>query len=141
MIKRHRLPADMADRLKLLEPLLEADTRVLFAYVFGGLAHGAIRPLSDVDIAVYLGGCGDLADVKLELVGRLSDTLGTDEIDLVILNTACLSLAGRIIRNRRVIVDKEPFLRHAFESRIMREFFDFSRMEESILLRRFGHGG
>jgi predicted nucleotidyltransferase len=141
MIKRHRLPADMADRLKLLEPFLEADKRVLFAYVFGGLATGAIRPLSDVDIAVYLGDFDNLAETKLELAGRLSDTLGTDEIDLVILNNACLSLVGRIIRNRRVIVDKEPFLRHSFESRVMREFFDFSRKEESILLRRFGHGG
>jgi len=141
MIKRHRLPADMADRLKLLKPLLEADTRVLFAYIFGGLAHDVIRPLSDVDIAVYLGGCGDFSEMKLELAGRLSDTLGTDEIDLVILNNACLSLVGRIIRRKRAIVDKEPFLRHAFESRVMREFFDFSRKEESILLRRFSNGG
>jgi hypothetical protein len=35
-------------------------------------------------------------------------------------------------------VDKEPFVRHLFESRILREFFDFSMKERDILKRRYG---
>jgi predicted nucleotidyltransferase len=137
MIKRHKLPEGITERLGRLKPLLERDQRVIFAYLFGSLARGAARPLSDVDIALYLGDYDNKAEVKLELYARLSDLLGTDEIDLVILNDAPLSLVGRILRHRRLIADTEPFVRHAFESRIIREFFDFSRMEEAILSRRF----
>ncbi|MBI2354474.1 MAG: nucleotidyltransferase domain-containing protein [Deltaproteobacteria bacterium] len=137
MIKRNKLPEGIAERLDLLKPLLERDQRVVFAYLFGGLASGVQRPLSDVDIAVYLDNCRHKAEVKLELIGTVSDALGTDEIDLLILNDAPVSLAGRILKNRRLLVDRLPFLRHAFESRVMREFFDFSRKEQDILFRRF----
>jgi len=137
MIKQNTLSSDVLSRLSLLEPLLLSDNRIIFAYIFGGLATGEQRPLSDVDIAVYLDGCIDKADVKLEIIGRLSDTLKTDEIDLVILNDAPISLVGRILKKKRLLADKQPFLRHSFESLALREFFDFSRMEQDILFRRF----
>ena len=137
MSKRSRLPDNILARIDRLDTLFALDERVIFAYLFGGLAKGAPNPLSDVDIAVYLapGTAGGTA--KLELSGFLSDILGTDEFDLVIVNDAPLSLVGRIISARRVITDKQPYLRHAFESRIMREFFDFRRKEQDILYRRF----
>jgi hypothetical protein len=137
MIKRQPLPADIAGRLSRLSSVLGQQESVAFAYLFGGLARGDQRPLSDVDIAVYLRAGTDTGEAKLELIGLLSDTLGTDEVDLVILNQAPVSLVGRILRHRSVLVDNDPALRHLFESRLLREFFDFSRKEETILLRRF----
>lgn len=137
MIKQNNLPTGISKRLNLLEPLLSSDDRVIFAYIFGGLATGSQRPLSDIDIAVYLDGCADKAEAKLEIIGSLSDTLKTDEIDLVILNDAPISLVGRILKKKCLIADKQPFLRHKFESLALREFFDFSRIEQDILFRRF----
>jgi uncharacterized protein len=137
MIKQNTLALDMLNRISLLEPLLESDCRIIFAYIFGGLATGNLRPLSDIDIAVYLDSCADKAEAKLEIIGNLSDTLKTDEIDLVILNDAPISLVGRILKKKRLIADKQPFLRHSFESLALREFFDFSRNEQDILFRRF----
>lgn len=137
MIKQNALPADISSRMELLEPLLAGDSRIVFAYLFGGLASGRQRPLSDVDIAVYLDSSDEKAEVKLDIIGSLSDTLKTDEIDLVILNDAPTSLIGRILRRKRLIVDKQPFLRHTFESLVLRQFFDFSRIEEELLKRRF----
>ncbi len=65
------------------------------------------------------------------------DILKTDEIDLVILNAAPISLRMRIQKTRRVIADNVPFARHAYESLTMRESFDFSVFEGKILERRF----
>lgn len=138
MIKSHPLPKDIDLRLSRLALLLERRADVDFAYLFGGLARGVHRPLSDVDIAIYLRDIETLAETKLDLVGLLADTLGSDEFDLVILNRAPISLVGRILRNRKVLVDKVPHRRHQFESRKLREFFDFSRKEEAILQQRFG---
>jgi uncharacterized protein len=76
----------------------------------------------------------------MEIIGHLVELAGTDEIDIVILNTAPLSLTGMILKNRRVIVDNTPFLRHRYESLTMREYFDFSMREMDILKRRYLHG-
>ena len=140
MIKLEKMSKDILSKLPRAKEILAQDRRVVFAYLFGGLAKGSVKPLSDVDIAVYLNSTKDLADYKLDLFARLSDALGTGELDLVILNTAPVSLAGRILRNRQILADKEPFRRHAYESLTMREFFDFSIKENYILSRRYHLG-
>jgi predicted nucleotidyltransferase len=140
MIKFEKLPPDISSRIVRAKEALAEDTHIIFAYLFGGLAKGAQNPLSDVDIAVYLKQVDRLSDFKLKLFGRLSDALGTSEIDLVILNHAPISLAGRILNSREVLVDKEPFLRYDYESLTLREFFDFKTKEETLLLRRYGLG-
>jgi hypothetical protein len=55
----------------------------------------------------------------------------------VLLNTAPLTLKMKILENKKVIADKNPFLRYRFESLVMREYFDFSVLEKGILERRF----
>lgn len=82
----------------------------------------------------------DMAQKKLEILGKLIELLKTDEIDLVILNTASLPLAARIIESKIILVDKKPFLRHAFESLTLRKYFDFSKKEMDILERRYKVG-
>lgn len=137
MIKQNALPSDISGRLELLKPLFEKESRAVFAYIFGGLASGRQRPLSDIDIAVYLDSDVNNVEAKLDIIGALSDALKTDEIDLVVLNSAPISLVGRVLMKKKIIADKRPFLRHSFESLALREFFDFSRKEKDILFRRF----
>jgi len=125
--------------MNLLNDFFLRDSNVIFAYLFGGMVKDRPSPLSDVDIAMYV------KDMKkldyLGMFGKIAAILGTDEIDLVILNNAPLSLTGRILQERKILVDKEPFVRHLFESRILREFFDFTVKERDILKRRYGIGG
>lgn len=141
MIKFEKVPADISRRFPLIIQSLRDDPRVLFAYHFGGLAEGEQKPLSDVDLAIFLAGAEGLAEVKLDLFETISNLLGTAEIDLVLLNTAPVSLAGRIVMNKRVIVDKAPFRRHRYESVTLRKFFDFSKKEETYFSVRYGISG
>ncbi|PIW22443.1 MAG: nucleotidyltransferase, partial [Candidatus Aquicultor secundus] len=108
MIKFEKLPENIMSRISKVAEVLTKEENVLFAYLFGGLARGDASPLSDVDIAVYLRDTQNLADYKLSLFDKLTDALGTSELDLVILNTAPTSLAGRILQNKRILIDKEP---------------------------------
>jgi predicted nucleotidyltransferase len=48
------LPARIEERPAALGAILDAEAAVKFAYVFGGAGRGMLRPLSDVDVAVYL---------------------------------------------------------------------------------------
>ncbi len=114
------------------------DSNILFAYLFGGLARGRFSPLSDIDLALFLK--NEKRTDYLERFGTISEILGTEEIDLVILNKAPLCLSGRVLQSRKVLVDKAPFVRHRYESLTLRMFFDFSIKEREILHRRYGIG-
>lgn len=140
MIHKTPLPKDIEQRLGSLGQALDRCPGILFAYLFGGAASSHLRPLSDVDVAVYLDNSVDLIEGRLEAVGVVTAHLGTDEVDLVILNTAPTALTGRILQSRRVIADHDPFRRHRFESLALREFFDFHLFEHRLLARRYGSG-
>jgi len=137
MIKYKKLPTNIEDLIPKALTYLQSMPDILFAYLFGSLGKGKHFPLSDVDIAVYLKEPLDVPEKKMEILGALIDILQTDEIDLVVLNNAPLPLKMRILESRKVVVDREPFLRHNYESLTMREYFDFSILEKQILNRRF----
>jgi len=137
MIKNKKLPSNIEDLIPQAIAYLQSRKDINFAYLFGSFGRGKPLPLSDVDIAVYLKEPTDVHEKKMEILGALIDILQTDEIDLVVLNSAPLPLRMRILENKKVVVDREPFLRHHYESLTMREYFDFSVLEKQILNRRF----
>ena len=141
MIKYSALPENIDSLLPQAESYIQLRRDVLFAYLFGSIARGKLTPLSDVDIAIYLSEGTIAFEMKMEILGKLIDILQTDEIDLVLLNSAPLTLRMKILENKKVIADNAPFLRHQYESLTMREYFDFSVREKAILERRFFHGG
>lgn len=140
MFKYNKLPENIESLIPDAIAALESCPDIIFAYLFGSLAKGKLEPLSDLDIAIYLKKESNFSQIKKDILSRLIDLLYTDEIDLVILNSASLPLSMRIIENKKVIVDKAPFLRHSYESLVMRKYFDFSVIESKILRRRFYNG-
>ena len=140
MIKYTQLPENIGLLLTRAGAYLKSRSDVSFAYLFGGLAKEKPTPLSDVNIAIYLSEGVDIVERKMEILGRLMILLETDEIDLVILNTAPLTLRMKILESKKIIADNDPFLRHGYESLTMRKYFDFSIKEMGILERRFLHG-
>ncbi|MBC8413870.1 MAG: nucleotidyltransferase domain-containing protein [Nitrospira sp.] len=138
MIKYAKLPENIEDNFTALIDLFSKDKNIVFAYIFGGMARKKQSPLSDIDIAVYLAEPDKLD--YLSMYSEVTETLKTDEVDLVVLNNAKTSLAGRVLQNRKILVDKEPFLRHKYESLTLRKFFDFKIKESAIIARRFQIG-
>lgn len=134
-------PAAIRPRLETLgAALVKACDGIEFAYLFGSAAGGELTPRSDVDIAIHLEDRVDAAWARLEAARAASLHLGTDAVDLVVLNTAPLALAGRILMGRHVILDRVPFRRHAYESATARMFYDFRVREQRLLSARFGRG-
>ena len=113
---------------------------IVFAYLFGSIITEFITPMSDIDIAVYLNTNVNISEERLGLIGDLMTTLKTDDIDLVILNSAPLTLRARIVLNKEMLIDKSPFLRHSFESLVMRQYYDFSIKENNVFERRYFFG-
>jgi len=139
MIRNTPIKHDIRKLIPEAEIYLKSREDIHFAYLFGSFARGSTSPLSDLDIAVYLAGA-ELADKRMKILGDLIDIFKTDEIDLVILNTAPLTLRMKILQNKRLLADNAPFIRHAYESMTIRSYFDFSKIETNILERRFLDG-
>ncbi len=139
MIRYKKLPNDIHQKMDLLADFYKDEPNIIFAYLFGGLLKKRPSSLSDVDIAVFVKDINKLN--YLELFNKITNILDTDEVDLIILNTAPISLIGRILQNRKILIDKNPFLRHKYESINLRKYFDFKIKEYNILKRRYGIGG
>ena len=105
-----------------------------------------LNPRSAIDVCLspLAGGAegaraGEVA-IRLDAGRHVAKCLGTDAIEVVLLNTAPISLAGRILTSRRVIVDRKPFVRHRYGSLTTRLFPDFRIREHRLLARRFPRG-
>jgi predicted nucleotidyltransferase len=135
------VPRDLERRLAGLgQAIADAVTEVEFAYLFGSTVTGHRTPRSDVDLAIHLRGDGDRYTAQLDVARAAAAHLGTDAIDVVVLNDAPIALAGRVLTSRRVVVDRDPFARHRYESRTARMFQDFRLREHRILAERYAHG-
>ena len=108
MIKYKELPENIENLIPNALAYLRSRPVIIFAYLFGSFGRGKLLPLSDVDIAIFLKEPTDFQEKRMETLGTLIDLLRTDEIDLVILNIAPLTLRMKILENRKVVVDHMP---------------------------------
>ena len=111
----------------MLTPIFKKHPQIKLVYLFGSRAKGNKGPLSDFDYAVYLDGkdSGKTFELKVVLQNEISGTLGTDRVDIVILNTLkSPELKYNIIKDGRLIYKKEPY-KTLVEPRILNEYFDF----------------
>jgi len=135
------LPADLDRRVAGLgDAIREASGEVEFAYLFGSASTGALTPRSDVDIAIFVVPGADTHVARLAVSRAAARQLATDAIDVVLLNGAPLSLVGRVLTTRRVLVDRDPFARHRYESVQGRMFQDFRVREHRLLGERQTRG-
>ena len=128
MIRRAPLPADIRHRLPRLAEVFRDDVQVAAVYLFGSFARGTEGPLSDVDIAILLEPGIDrarLAALTLHYTEAVLATLGTDEVSVVMLNTAPLPLRYRVIRDGLVLLDRSSTARRNFEVQTQSAYFDF----------------
>jgi uncharacterized protein len=105
---------------------------VAAVYLFGSTARRTARADSDVDVAVlfHTSPRRTLDGPRLVIEGELERTLGAP-VDLVVLNDAPVDLRIRVLRDGRLLIERDPSARIAFEVRTRNEAFDL----EPVLIR------
>jgi predicted nucleotidyltransferase len=108
-------------------PVFERFPALKLVYFFGSRATGTEGPISDYDFAVYFDGLDkrQMFDCQLRLLCDLEKALGTEHVDVVVLNTnEAPELKYDIIKDGLRIYTIEPF--HVIvEPEILNEYFDF----------------
>src|SRR4249920_1356062 len=117
----------MFDRVRCA---LEGEQDVAYAVLFGSGARGALRPASDVDIAIELrrGAPRDPATLG-RLTARL-ESAAEREVDLVLIDEAPAPLAYRIFRDGRALVERDHAALVARKARVILEYLDFKPVED-----------
>jgi predicted nucleotidyltransferase len=115
--------------------VLEPRREILEAYLFGSHARGANQLHSDVDIAVFIDegeAESGLFGYQSELTAALMSALGTNSVDVVILNNAPPLLYHRVLRDGQRLVSRNLQATTAREGRALSRYCDFAPQLDRI---------
>lgn len=109
--------------------VLSARAEILEAYLFGSHARGAGRAHSDIDVAVFV----DFERVEAgpfgyrsELTSALMSGLGSNAVDVVVLNTAPPLLYHRVLRDGVRLLARDLRATTVREGRALSRHCDFA---------------
>ena len=138
-------PATVDGRLvaRLTQALVARD-EILEAYLFGSHARGQARSDSDVDVAVYVdesaaeeGHWGYRAELTTDLMAAL----GTDDVDVVVLNDAPILLYHRVLRDGVRLLSRDVRATTSRAGQVLSRYFDFlPQLDKMDAARRFASG-
>ena len=119
---------------------------VISALLFGSQATGKAGPLSDIDVGLWLdprSPSGERYEFQLQLMTAASEALGTDEVEVVVLNDATPLLRHRVLRDGIRLVDRDPRTRVRLERDALLEYLDTAPLRATIaagIRRRIADG-
>jgi len=117
---------DIRDRIPLLVKYLEKKEDILAAYLFGSYGTAEQTPLSDVDIAILLrGGVKDSFDKQLEISSEVAENADSDDVNVLILNTAPVILQFRVIKTGRLLFARDQNELADFQELVFKVYADF----------------
>lgn len=109
---------------------------VLVAYLFGSHARGEAHALSDVDVAVLLPEGltpKQRLERRMDIIADLAAILGTNDVDVAVLNDASLALGYRVLRDGRLLYCGDEEARVLHRAFTVTRYLDF----EPILNRHY----
>jgi predicted nucleotidyltransferase len=131
--KKYTISKSRRDRIaeNISSYLKENFESITAAYLFGSFVTGA--PFSDIDLGLIIKkDFAKLMFFELDLENRL-EKIFNHPVDVRVLNRAPLSFCQNVIRQGKVILDRDPNHRADFEGNIRKQYFDFSRFRKQYL--------
>lgn len=113
---------------------LRADERVALGYLFGSQAASTSGRSSDVDVGVIFRPGVDVENAEGALMDALVRALGTDRVDLVLLDRASPPLRYRVVRDGKLLHSTDERLRARFETDTIMRYLDFKPLRDRAFL-------
>ena len=138
-----RTSTEGTDLQARLTRALEPRPEILDAYLFGSQARRDAGALSDIDVAVYID--EDLAEpgpygYDAELITDLMTELGTNDIDVVLLNRAPPLLYHRVLRDGKLLVTRDLKATTTRAGYALSRYFDFvPQLKKQAAARRYAN--
>jgi predicted nucleotidyltransferase len=115
-----------------LRSVLEADSRIAYALLFGSRSRGTSRPGSDTDVAIGLARGARLSALDAgHLVSSLEEAAG-GPVDVVLLDEAGPGLAYRVFRDARLLFARDRRSLVERKAHAILEYLDWRPVEEEF---------
>jgi len=127
--------ATASDLSAKLRAFFDPRAEVLEAYLFGSTAAGSAQSHSDVDVAVYLREPSPAASAYgyvADLTAALMHGLGTNRVDVVVLNSAPPMLYHRVLRDGVRILARDLRATTTREGQALSRYCDYVPQLEKI---------
>ena len=119
-------PAQASERLSSIERrlrrALEAEETVRWAYLFGSAARG--EPFRDLDVALMLDEDARGAVALGRVAAHLDEAAREIRVDVVDLRSAAPVLAGKVVREGRLLLDRDTPARRLWQLEANRRALD-----------------
>lgn len=107
------------DRLQRFWEALMARDAVVAVFLLGFRSRGTPKGVGEVDVGIMLH--PEICQarhfaLRLELLACILELLGTTKVELVLLHFAPIHMAHRIVSHGRLLLDRDPRCRAAFEA-------------------------
>ena len=127
--------------LARLARALSPREEILEAYLFGSRARGQARRDSDIDVAVYVDESRVRDGVwgyRAELTTDLMVALGTNDVDVVVLNRASIVLYHRVLRDGVRVFSRDLRATTTRAGQALSRYFDFlPQLDKMDAARRY----
>lgn len=118
--------------METLRRVLEADSRLGYALVFGSAARGEQHAGSDLDVAVAASEGRKLSALDVGDIASKLDAAAGRLVDVVDLDAAPPALAYRIFRDGVVLLERERSRLVARRARAVLEYLDWKPVEDQL---------
>jgi len=108
-----------------LPDILSNLKEISLVYLFGSRVEGHLGPMSDYDLGVLIDRTADEGQVHARLTHELACAVGTDRIDVVLLNRAPIELAYAIIAQGEVLYQRDVAARVEYEAQVLNRYGDY----------------
>lgn len=108
---------------------------VIAAMLIGSQARGNPGALSDIDVGVWhaLGlDAGSRLRLRLALSQQAAKAVGSDEVDVVLLNDASPLMRHRAIRDGHLLVQRDPKERIRLQARALIDYLDTAPLRAEL---------
>lgn len=104
------------------------------AYLFGSVHKRKVSPLSDIDIAILINKKYEYMSNLLEdeIYEEISKRLKTDEIDLICLNKAPLSVQYGVIKDKEILYYTNKQKLVDYETMVITNYLDIKPLRDSL---------
>lgn len=142
-----KLPDNVSEKLPALIDLVSGDTDVVALFVFGSLATGELTPLSDLDLGILLDkklSGQERFDKHIDLIGKFTGLMNTDEIDIIILNNAPMRFVNKVLTTGKLLFERDRQALVDLYERNTKVFLDFKYFIDEynqVFLKGIGYHG
>jgi predicted nucleotidyltransferase len=110
---------------KAVRKVVAEFAEISLVYLFGSQVTDNVGPLSDIDLGILVDHSVLSTELQIRLAHEFASALGTDQIDIVLLNRTPVELAFSVIAQGELLYERSLAEKVEYEATVMSRYYDY----------------